>query len=149
MPKLDNWISAETLIQKLVTVVSRGGNYLLNIGPDALGTVPQPSTDRLRKIGEWLKVNGESIYGTRIGPIQGLDWCRTTRKDGVVYLHVLDWPSTGVLEIPELRIESAHLLSDSSISLTIHQQDGGITTIHGPSDPPDPIDTVVVMSLSQ
>ncbi len=64
-----NWKSAGNLVQKLVTIVSRGGNYLLNVGPTAEGIIPEPSIRSLKGVGEWLKVNGESIYGATASPI--------------------------------------------------------------------------------
>lgn len=80
----NNWKSSETLIRNLVDVAAKGGNYLLNIGPDALGQIPGPSLERLADMGEWLKVNGEAIYGTEspdTGYKQGEN-IRFTRKKG-------------------------------------------------------------------
>jgi alpha-L-fucosidase len=59
----NNWKSASSLVFKLVDIVSKGGNYLLNVGPDGQGVIPEPSQDTLRMVGRWLKVNGEAIYG--------------------------------------------------------------------------------------
>ncbi len=90
-----HWKSSEDLIRKLIDIVSKGGNYLLNVGPTAEGVIPQPSVERLLAMGAWLDVNGEAIYGTKPGPIQGQAWCRSTAKPGKVYLHVFDWPEGG------------------------------------------------------
>jgi len=68
-------------------------NFLLNVGPTPLGTIPPESEERLQAIGAWMRKNGESIYGTSFGPLQGLDAVRTTVKNGMVYLHVFDWPA--------------------------------------------------------
>ncbi|MGI8916134.1 MAG: alpha-L-fucosidase, partial [Chloroflexota bacterium] len=95
-----NWKSTTDLLHKLVDITSKGGNYLLNVGPTAEGVIPAPSVERLRAMGEWLAVNGESVYGTQPGPLQGLDWCRTTAKPGKVYLHVFQWPAGGTLTLP-------------------------------------------------
>ena len=138
-----NWKSVPDLVHKLVDIASKGGNYLLNVGPTAEGIIPQPSIERLEGIGRWLDVNGASVYGTRPGPIQGLEWCRSTRgKDGV-YLHVFDWPAGGVLRIPELAqpVRSAHLLVDPESQLRVTPG-----RIEGPSNAPDPIDSVVVIT---
>ena len=59
----NNWKTPEDLTFKLVDIVSKGGNYLLNVGPTSEGVIPQPSQDNLRAVGRWLKVNGEAIYG--------------------------------------------------------------------------------------
>ena len=61
----NNWKSPETLIHMLIDIASKGGNYLLNVGPTAAGEIPPPSIDRLKRVGAWLKINGEAIYGTR------------------------------------------------------------------------------------
>jgi alpha-L-fucosidase len=143
-----NWKSTEDLIRKLVDIVSKGGNYLLNVGPTAEGVIPQPSVDRLLGMGEWLEVNGEAVYGTKPGPIQGLDWCRSTTKPGKLYLHVFDWPAGGQISIPSPgEVTGAYLLSDAAgESLPIkHKQDQVI--VAGPADAPDAIDTVVVLTI--
>ena len=90
------WKSTTTLIRDLVDIASKGGNYLLNVGPTAEGRIPEPSVERLLRVGAWLETNGKAVYGTTAGPLQGLDWCRTTAEPGRVYLHVFDWPQNGV-----------------------------------------------------
>jgi alpha-L-fucosidase len=145
----NNWKSPTELIHKLVDIASKGGNYLLNVGPTAEGVIPQPSVERLHAIGDWLEVNGESVYGTRPGPVQGLDWCRTTVKGELAYLHVLDWPAGGTLEVPLLgrSASSARLLCDGS-TLKVRAYADGVV-IEGPARAPDPTDTVIVLSASQ
>ena len=105
-----NWKSATTLVQNLIDTASKGGNYLLNVGPTALGEIPEPSQQRLREIGDWLKVNGKAIYGTKASPLPKLPWGRATTKsldDGntALYLHVFDWPKDGKLTVPGLTNE--------------------------------------------
>ncbi len=144
-----NWKSPRELIHKLVDSASKGGNYLLNVGPTAEGIIPQPSVDRLLAMGEWLAVNGEAVYGTRLGPLQGLEWCRSTVKPGRLYLHVFDWPADGVLRLPGLQqpIQRAYLLADAAqADLPITPAGDGVQ-IAGPAAPPDPLDTVVVLAL--
>ncbi|MGQ9632400.1 MAG: alpha-L-fucosidase [bacterium] len=142
-----NWKSAEDLIQKLVDIVSKGGNYLLNVGPTAEGVIPQPSVERLLKMGDWLKVNGEAVYGTRPGPIQGLSWCRSTVKPGKIYLHVFDWPRDGEIKLSGLQVSGAYLLSDPSHTALPIARKGNDVIIRGPSEAPDPADTVVVLAV--
>ena len=98
----ENWKSTRTLLRNLSDIVSKGGNYLLNVGPDAQGLIPQASIDRLTEIGAWMKLNGESIYGTTGSPFpQVFPWGRITQKadatgEGVaLYLHVWEWPPAG------------------------------------------------------
>lgn len=84
-----NWKSAQTLIENLVDCASKGGNYLLNVGPTALGEIPAASVERLAAVGNWLKTNGEAIYRTQASPFaKPLKWGRVTRKPGKLYLHV-------------------------------------------------------------
>src|SRR5688500_5134965 len=98
-----NWKSPTTLIRNLVDIASKGGNFLLNVGPTAEGRIPEPSVERLRAMGRWLKANGEAIYGTQASPFpEKLPWGRVTTKRGRLYLHVFDWPRDGRLALPAI-----------------------------------------------
>jgi len=97
----DQWKSVETLVRNVIDTASKGGNYLLNVGPTAAGEIPQPSVERLAGIGKWMKVNGDAIYGTTAGPFRTqLAWGRATAKPGKLYLHVFNWPTNGALTLP-------------------------------------------------
>lgn len=142
-----NWKSTETLVKYLVDIVSKGGNYLLNIGPDSKGNIPQPSVERLTEMGEWMDNNSESIYGTRPGPIQGVSWCRSTVKDDTVYLHIMDWNADGRFVLPDMQFTSARWLN-----ATIHAEldvtvENGSTVIQGPTTMPQT--PVTVLCLEQ
>ncbi len=142
-----NWKSTTRLIQNLVDIVSKGGNYLLNIGPDALGAIPQPSIERLEGMGAWLAVNGESIYGTRPGPIQGDERYRTTQKDDSVYVHVFDYPADGRIALGDLAASSVSWLDgscDAAISLS---RVNGQLAIQGPAEAPDEHVTVIKVTV--
>src|SRR5450759_74339 len=104
-----NWKSATTLVRNLIDCSSKGGNYLLNIGPTAEGVFPDTSIERLAEIGNWMKVNGEAIYGTKASPFEALAWGRCTQKKlggsagGTrLYFFVYDWPANGQLVIHQL-----------------------------------------------
>jgi alpha-L-fucosidase len=147
-----NWKSKEDLIHKLVDIVSKGGNFLLNVGPTAEGEIPQASIDRLKAIGAWMKVNYESIYGTSASPFHKLFWGRSTKKvtqdEVILYLHVFDWPKDGSLLVPGLQntVRSAELLA-SKKSLAV-QCDGKNVRIQVPKEAPDPICSVIKLILS-
>ncbi|MER3486832.1 MAG: hypothetical protein C4345_13530 [Chloroflexota bacterium] len=148
-----NWKPVEELIRKLVDIVSKGGNYLLNVGPTAEGIIPQPSVERLLAMGDWLRVNGESVYDTRPGPLQGLEWCRPTvsaTDPSTLYVHIFDWPHDGLIRLAGLPrpAAGAYLLADPArTALPVMQQDGAVL-IQGPARAPDPIDTVLVLKLA-
>jgi alpha-L-fucosidase len=102
-----NWKSSEDLIRKLIDISSKGGNFLLNVGPTAEGVFPEAINDRLAQIGAWMKVNGESIYGTTQSPFRKLSFDgRATAKGNKLYLQVFQWPESGLtlgdLETPVL-----------------------------------------------
>lgn len=116
----NNWKSSEDLIQKLIDIASKGGNFLLNVGPTAEGVFPQQAIDRLKDIGSWMRVNSKSIYETEASPFKKLAWGRCTQKTisgGTrLYLHVFDWPSDDKLVIPGLgsKVSAAYALSNRS-----------------------------------
>jgi alpha-L-fucosidase len=144
-----NWKSTETLLHNLVDIVSKGGNYLLNVGPTAEGEIPEESVQRLAEIGKWMKVNGDSIYGTTASPFRGLKWGRCTTKGSTLYLHVFNWPADGNLVVPGLQtpIKAAYLLSDGAKSaLQASAQDEDMV-VKLPSAAPDAIDSVVVLTF--
>ncbi len=143
-----HWKSTETLLRDLVDIVSKGGNFLLNVGPDGKGVIPQPEVDRLREMGKWLKVNGDSIYGTTRSPLDNVPaWGRVTAKPGRLFLHVFAWPANGKLILTGWKgpIKRAYLLGDAKrAALDVTQSnDGNIVRV--PKTTPDAIDTVVVL----
>jgi alpha-L-fucosidase len=170
--KDDNeWKTPEELTFKLVDIVSKGGNYLLNVGPTSEGLVPQPSQDNLRAVGRWLKVNGESIYGagpSPFGPEFGkpnpdtskkdsrgnrlfdakTDW-RCTTKPGKIFIHVIKW-TPGSFELPAIngKIGKAYLLGDPARKpLTVRQKSSKVVVVL-PQEAPDKMDSVFVLEVS-
>ena len=142
-----DWKTADQLVFWLVDIVSKGGNYLLNVGPDAEGVIPQPSVAALQGVGRWLQVNSEAIYGAKATcfgkefgassateknaagkPIYVVDpaW-RCTTKPGKFYVHIFRWP-TGILRLPPVakKITAATLLADPQAKVGIQQFDAGV-----------------------
>jgi alpha-L-fucosidase len=146
-----NWKSTEDLLQKLSDIVSKGGNFLLNVGPTAEGEIPQPSIERLKEVGRWMKVNGEAIYGTTASPFSRLPWGRCTTKlkaDGAtLYLHVFDWPTNGRLVVPGLKskVKTARLLAARNRLEVEAGADGVVLTV--PDKAPDPHVSVIRLEV--
>ena len=144
------WKSSEAMIRQLVDCASKGGNYLLNIGPDGDGVIPEASVKRLGEIGAWLKVNGESVYGTGASPFkQTFDWGRVTAKGDTLYLHVWKRPEGGILRLPTPVPENAVLLADGrALDIRLDRScdgpacDAGIA-LSLPEKLPDATDTVI------
>ncbi|MCP4607403.1 MAG: alpha-L-fucosidase [Planctomycetes bacterium] len=148
----DNWKSNKVLIQNLADIASKGGNFLLNVGPTAEGLIPKASVERLAAIGEWMKVNRESIYGTTASPLGKLPWGRCTAKPGKLYLHVFDWPTNLRLEVPGLKnqVKKAYLLSDRTrIRLSVRRVLKDKVIVRIPREAPDAVNTVVVLEIKE
>jgi alpha-L-fucosidase len=158
-----NFKSYETLLHNLIDIASKGGNYLLNIGPMADGTIPQPEVERLEAIGKWLSVNGESIYGTNRtafgdeftgaaarGPQSGAGWLwRCTTRPGKLYIHLFTWPE-GKFELSNVkgRVTKAYLLADPQRSPLTVAQDGAKVSVTLPAKAPDPVASVLCLEVS-
>ncbi len=147
--KDNNWKTPTVIIQTLIDIVSKGGNYLLNVGPTSEGLVPQPSIDRLAEVGKWMNVNGEAIYGTTASPFSYLPWGRCTQKGDKLYLHIFDWPKDGKLTFPlQNKIKKAWLITDPSKSLQVsHTSTKNTILLTG--EAPDKIASVVVVELTE
>jgi alpha-L-fucosidase len=160
-----DWKSPGQITFKLVDIVSKGGNYLLNVGPMADGTIPQPSQDNLRAVGRWLAINGEAIYGARPSPwgeelgevssrgakdvrgqplfLQQTDW-RVTEKPGKLYFVFFTEPRAP-FAIPQMKnvVKRAYRL-DGGVPLEL-KADGGVSSFTLPRPIWDPMATVVVV----
>lgn len=110
-----NYKSTEELIRLLVRTSGKGANLLLNIGPQPNGELPATALDRLKEMGEWLRANGESIYGTTAGDLEEQPWGVTTRNGNALYLHILNLDSN-TLELPlSCKVKSATVLNGNAV----------------------------------
>lgn len=140
------WKSPEIVIQRLVEIVSRGGNYLLNIGPKGNGEIPEATIDIFGKVGPWVERNSESIYGSTSNPFGELDWGYCTVRDNKLFLFVRDWPKDGTINLSGLQnsVNRSYVLIDKSIKLSVIQSENS-TRIMLPQNPPDyPVSVLVV-----
>jgi alpha-L-fucosidase len=147
----EDWKPTEMLVHNLVDIVSKGGNFLLNVGPTGEGIIPVPSVTHLAEVGAWMKVNGEAIYGTTASPLKTQPkWGRVTKKvskEGTtLYLHVFDWPKDGPLVLPDVgHVQSATLLANGR-ELPVNAG-GGALNIVVPSTAPDKISSTIVVKI--
>lgn len=166
-----NWKSPDELLRNLVDIVSKGGNYLLNVGPTGEGLIPQPEVDRLEAMGQWLKVNGEAIYGAgptpfgaEVGHYSDTDkdkngkpnfiatwgW-RATTKPGKIYLMIFNWPADGEFVLPPLKskVGKAYLLADPQHAALKVAPRNGVVVLSLPAAAPDKIASVVCLELAE
>lgn len=145
--------SAKELLQMLVDIASKGGNFLLNVGPTADGLFPQESIQRLKEIRDWMNLNNESIYETHASPFANLTWGRCTKKslgnNTRLYLHVFNWPQDGKLVLPGIlnKPVQAYILSDKRRNLLAATRDEDAIIIHVPSKPLNEVNTVIVLDI--
>lgn len=167
-----DWKTPATVIRMLVEVTSKGGSFLLNVGPTAEGVIQPEAVAILREVGQWLKVNGESIYGAGPAPVKNpaqeeraaarparrrrgargetartLPWLATARP-GKLYVHLFQWPagSFTIQGVPGA-VTKAYLLADPDHEALACQQKGDAVTLRLPAKPLDERDTVVCLTV--
>ncbi len=140
-------ISYEEAVQTLVHTVVGDGNLLLNVGPMSTGEFPAEQVAVLKKMGKWLKKNGESIYGTRGGPVPNGEWGGMTFKDNKIYVHILEWPEDGsplVLPAINKKVLSAKGLNVKNPSV---KQNSESLEFDLPEKNRDEIDSIIVLQV--
>lgn len=122
-----NWKSFPQIMRLLVETVSKGGNFLLNVGPDGNGKIPDQAVEILERVGKWMSVNGESIYGTQASPFRKLDWGYCTIKGDKLYLHVFDIPQGNVINVPlKNAVKSLYEMGSKDGSMDVVPQEMGL-----------------------
>lgn len=152
-----NWKSSTDLIRKLVDIASKGGNFLLNVGPTGEGEIPEASVERLAAMGAWMKVNNRAVYGTQANPFpEPPAWGRVTRarnEDGSdrLYLCVFEWPKDGRLRLSGLLSEprAVQILGQRTRNLWPSEHEGDAVVFALPKEPLDPACTVVAVDLAE
>ncbi len=141
-----NWKSTGTIVRNLIDIASKGGNYLLNVGPTAEGVIPPASVERLAGVGRWMDVNGEAIYGTTASPFaEQLPFGRVTRKGSRLYVSIFDWPATHTLTLPSWGASPGKAWLLATKAAVPLKADASGVTLTLPAQAPDAIASVVVI----
>ncbi len=143
-----NWKSATKLIRNLADCASKGGNYLLNVGPTGEGEIPAESLVRLAEIGAWMRVHGESIKQTEAAPfIKPFDWGRITRRGNDLYLIVFERPANGRIVLPlDNKPVAARFVGNATIQPVVQVDREGVV-VALPTELPDRHASVVKLTL--
>ncbi len=140
--------SSRDLIRYLVRAAGSNANFLLNVGPMPNGMIQPEFVERLRAVGQWLRTNGESVYGTRGGPVPPRPWGVTTRKGNKVYVHILDWQDDDLWLPLDAKVKRASVLGRDGV-VRLQPGKGGVLLGGISALRQDDIDTVVVLELGQ
>lgn len=146
-----NWKSPKKILGRLIACVGRGGTYMLNVGPDGKGIVPQRAAGSLREAGQWIHRYPQVVYGTDPSPWgHALPWGDVTVKGNRLYLSVFDWPQSGKLYLPGLRtpIESARLLHGEKSEPIEHSTVGQWSIFELPTRAPEKLASVIEVKLA-
>ncbi|SNZ01501.1 alpha-L-fucosidase [Flagellimonas pacifica] len=138
--------SKKELVQYIVKAAGYGSNLLLNVGPMPNGEIQEEHKESLKEVGEWMRANGSTIYGTEQGPIPPTDKMASTQKDKTVFLHLLDVTETEVLlKDFDRKVRAVRFYKDQT-SLNYKKNKNGLL-IKIPEDGLDPIDTIIEITL--
>jgi alpha-L-fucosidase len=138
--------SEKDLIQYLVKAAGYGANFLLNVGPMPNGKIQPEHTALLKQMGDWLKINGETIYGTKGGPLSAREWGVMTQKGNKYYIHILDWQDE-TLTLPKFgkKVVSAKMFGDKS-AVKFIENDFGVS-VKVPKDKMNELDTIIELEV--
>jgi len=141
-----NYKNTDEIVKNLVRAAGKNGNLLLNVGPRPDGEIPAEAVERLREVGAWLKVNGETIYGTRGGIVAPHDWGVTTQRDKTLYVHILNLQDDGLfLPISGKKVKKA-VMFNTRKPVSLHKSANGVTILL--PEHPKAVDTIVEITLN-
>jgi alpha-L-fucosidase len=146
-----NWKTPKEILHRLIACVGRGGTYMLNIGPDGNGAVPERAARSLREAGEWIQRYPQVVYGTGASPWQhALPWGDVTVKDSKLFLSVFEWPESGKLFLPGLKTEvkSARLLDGGDLVPVAQHVSNGWNIFELPPRAPETLVSVIEVELA-
>ena len=141
-----NWKSPAEIAERLVRVVSRGGVYMLNVGPDGTGRIPEQSARILREVGAWVRAHEEAIHGTDATPFGPIAWGECTARGNTLFLHVFQWPSDGKLVLPGLQSKVKRATLEGEKVKTVRE--ANLLVISVPKLRPDTLIPVVTLELA-
>ncbi|MHB8973022.1 MAG: alpha-L-fucosidase [Pirellulaceae bacterium] len=142
-----NWKSPREIAERLVRVVSRGGTYMLNVGPDGTGRIPEQSARVLREVGQWVSAHESAIHGAGPTPFGPLAWGECTTRGNTLFLHVFKWPADGRLVVPGLQTKVKAALLDGGEALVVESAAEAVVIKLPPSRPATLV-PVVTLELS-
>lgn len=145
-----NWKSPQQILKNLVSTVARGGTYMMNVGPDGKGDIPEFAAASLRASGRWLKRYPQVVYGASPSPWgHALPWGDVTRQGNRLYLCVYEWPRSGKLFLPGLQtpVRKAALLKGDKRKRLHCTQEAGWTCLSLPEHPDETLVSVIELQL--
>jgi alpha-L-fucosidase len=143
-----NWKTNTQLLQNLVTAAEGEGNYLLNVGPKPDGSIRKEERDRLKAVGEWMRVNGEAIYGSKRCELEGGMLGAWTAKKNVGYFHIFRWPGDTVITANvKTKVKSAKLLATGQRVKVTQEHNGRLVLSGLPKSPPHPSISVIKVTF--
>lgn len=141
-----NWKSPKQILKNLISTIARGGTYMLNIGPDGLGDIPEFVSKALQASGKWIARYPQVVYGTEPSPWKhALPWGDVVKQGNKLYLNVYEWPTSGKLYLPGLKTEiiSAGIFNGKKQQRIKYEKEGSWTVFDIPYRKPDPMITVI------
>lgn len=145
-----NWKTPKQILEYLISTVARGGTYMMNIGPDGLGNVPEYAVQALLSAGKWIARYPQVVYGAESSPWKhALPWGDVVRQGNKLYLTVYNWPVTGKLYLPGLKSEilSAAIVGEKKLQKIKVAEEGDWTVLDIPYKMPDPMISVIELTM--